>query len=97
MFFNKKIDDSVIQNFTKKWVNRLLYFGCFWVTWSYVLASLGKEQIAESLSETVAKVVISTVLGYMLKAYFETYSEKKNELLDKYSNTETCDKEESEE
>lgn len=90
---NKLINDTYIQTFTKKWVNRLLTLGCLWITWSYILASLGKEQIAETLSETVASVVIATVLGYMAKAFFETYSEKRNELL-RFDNNEDEETEE---
>lgn len=79
----KIMNDKYIQTFTKKWVGRLLWFGCIWVTWSYILATLGKTDIAESLSQTVAQVIIATVLGYLLKAFFETYSQKKNEMKEK--------------
>lgn len=72
--------DKYIITFTKRWVARLLWFGCIWITWSYVLATIGKDSIAESLSQTVAKVIIATVISYMTKAFFETYSEKHNEL-----------------
>lgn len=78
-----KKNDKQIHTFTKKWVSRLLWFGCIWISWSYVLASFDKVSIAEALSETVAKVIIATILGYLLKAFFETYSEKKNELREK--------------
>lgn len=86
---SNKITDGFLQTFTKKWVNRLLYMGCIWITWSYILASFGKEAIAESLSETVANVIIATILGYMLKAFFETFSEKYNELKSKFGQGET--------
>lgn len=86
MATNKKIDDKSIMTFTKKWVNRLLWFGVVWITWSYILASFGKETIAEALSQTVAEVIIATVLGYLCKAFFETYSQKKNELKEKEFN-----------
>ena len=77
----KQIDhDTYIITFSKKWTGRLLTFGCIWITWSYVLATIGKDSIAESLSQTVANVIIATVITYMLKAFFETYSEKHNEL-----------------
>lgn len=78
-----KKNDKQIHTFTKKWVSRLLWFGCIWISWSYVLASFDRVSIAETLSETVAKVIIATILGYLLKAFFETYSEKKNELREK--------------
>ena len=58
--------------FTKKWVSRLLWLGCVWITLSYVLAFIGAVQIAESLSSTVASVIIATILGYLCKSFFET-------------------------
>lgn len=79
----KKLNDKYIKTFTKVWVNRLLWFGVIWITWSYVLATLGKTDIAEALSQTVAEVIIATTLGYLCKAFFETYSQKKNELKEK--------------
>lgn len=81
--FRKRKDKSHDENiltFTKKWVGRILWFGIIWITWSYVLASFGKTEIAENLSVNAMKIIISTVLMYLTKAYFETYSEKKNEL-----------------
>ena len=88
--------DKTILTFTKKWVNRLLWFGVIWITWSYILASFGKVSIAESLSQTVAEVIIATMLGYLTKAFFETFCEKKNELKEKEMKIDDCD-EESEE
>ena len=95
--FKKKIQskDTQIWTMTKKWINRLLWFGCLWITWSYVLATYAAMSrnytVCENLSKSVVKFVIATILGYMVKSYFETYSEKKNELVkagyDKFSNS----------
>ena len=63
--------------FTKKWVSRLLWLGCVWISLSYVLAFMGTVQIAESLSSTVASVIIATVLGYLCKAFFEKREEER--------------------
>ena len=79
----KSLSDKSIKTFTKVWVGRLLWFGCLWITWSYILATLGKTDIAEALSQTVAKVIIATTLGYLLKAFFETFCQKHNELKEK--------------
>lgn len=73
----KIIFECLKRTFTKKWVDRLLWFGCIWISLSYVLAFLGREQIAESLSETVATVIIATILGYLCKAFFETREEER--------------------
>lgn len=91
----KKLNDKYIQTFTKRWVNRLLWFGVMWITWSYVLASFDKASIAETLSETVAQVVIATTIGYLLKSFFETYSQKKNELREKLNSSETHSEEDN--
>lgn len=72
--------NNFVLTFTKKWVGRLLWFGVVWITASYILAFMGKEQIAETLSSNVVTVIIATILGYLLKAFFETYCEKRNEL-----------------
>ena len=65
------------KTFTKRWVSRLLWLGCVWITLSYVLAFLGAVQIAESLSSTVASVIIATILGYLCKSFFETREEER--------------------
>jgi hypothetical protein len=68
------------MTFTKKWMNRFCWLFCIWVTLSYVLAFLGKDQIAESLSSNVIQFGIASVLGYFCKSYFETKAEKNHEL-----------------
>lgn len=62
--------------FTKKWVSRLMWFSCFWISCSYYLAYIGKDTIAVELSQTVCKVIIGTMLGYLTKAFFETKCEE---------------------
>lgn len=72
--------DSCIITFTKKWINRLMWFSVSWITLSYILAFCGKESIAESLSQTVANVIVSVFVAYLCKSFFETYSEEHNKL-----------------
>lgn len=73
----KNIFKSKKETFTKRWVSRLLWFGCVWITLSYILAFFDKMQIAESLSTTVASVIIATILGYLCKSFFETREEER--------------------
>ena len=47
---------------------------------SYILAFLGKDNIAETLSVAVVTEVIGVLAVYMVRAYFDTKSEKKMEL-----------------
>lgn len=43
---------------------------------SYLLAFLGREQIAETLSITVVTSVIAVMLGYFIKSFKETKEEE---------------------
>ena len=47
-----------------------------WITWSYILATLGYEEIAENLSVQVVVIGVASILGYYLKSYFETKEEE---------------------
>lgn len=44
---------------------------------SYILAFLGREQIAEELSRTIVIEIIGVMLGYFGKSYFETREQEK--------------------
>ena len=48
--------------------------GIAWVWCSYILAWLGKEQIAESLSQVALTEIIAVVLVYAVKSVFENLS-----------------------
>lgn len=66
-----------LKTFTKKAVAIILAISLLDLQLSYVLAFLGKEQIAESLSSQIATVIIGVMLGYFLKALFETFFQKR--------------------
>lgn len=78
--FNKK-------TFTKKAVKAILVIALIDLQLTYILAFLGREQIAETLSGDICKVIIGTILGYLAKSFFETREEEKNKL-QKTENTE---------
>lgn len=91
---SKKEKDNIVKKrvtFTKKWVSIILIFSCIWITLSYVLAFMGKEYIAESLSSTVAQVIIATMIPYLCKSYFETFAEERNKLKEKELELNTSD------
>ena len=48
--------------------------GIAWVWCSYLLAYLGREQIAETLSQVALVEIIGVVLIYCLKSLFENLS-----------------------
>ena len=51
-----------------------------WITWSYVLASLRFDMIAQELSIQVVIIGVAAILGYLLKSLFETREEEKIKL-----------------
>lgn len=80
-----------LETFTKRAVTLILVVALVDLQLSYILAFLGKEQIAESLSTTVAETIVGVMLGYFLKALFETFFEKREERLNKKLNQEMED------
>ena len=58
--------------------------GLAWVWCSYILAWMGREQIAESLSQVALTEIIGVVLVYAIKAAVENLS-KNNSWPDKHS------------
>ena len=56
---------------TKRIVWVCLINGIIWVYGSYLLAYLGREQIAEGLSQVALKEIIAVVFVYALKALIE--------------------------
>lgn len=72
---------------TKRIVGFCLVNGVAWVWCSYLLAYLGRADIAESLSKVAITEIIGVVLVYCLKSLFENIS-KNNTWPDK-ANIET--------
>lgn len=73
----KKPKRGNFRTFTKKWVGRLMYIAVIDLQLSYILAFLGREQIAEELSRTIVIEIIGVMLGYFGKSYFETKEQEK--------------------
>lgn len=72
-----------LRTYTKRAVTAILIISMIDMQLSYILAFLGKEQIAESLSSTIATVIVGVMFGYFMKALFETFFEKREERLRK--------------
>lgn len=70
-----------IKTFTKKCVSAILIVSLLDLQLSYILAFMGKDQIAESLSSTIASTIIGVMLGYFSKALFETFFEEREKRL----------------
>lgn len=70
----KKDDLTTIKgaiSFSKKITKLIIINAIIWIYLSYILAYLGREQIAENLSINVVVVIISTVITNSTKALFE--------------------------
>lgn len=68
------------RTFTKRAVRAILFIALFDLQLTYLLAFLGREQIAETLSGDICNVVIGTILGYLAKSFFETREEERVKL-----------------
>lgn len=73
---------KIKQQTMKKLVWFCLVNGVAWVWCSYLLAYLGRAQIAESLSKVAVTEIVGVILAYALKSLFENLS-KNNEWPDK--------------
>ena len=69
------------ETYTKRLVGIIIFIGIVDLQFSYILAYLGKEQIAESLSVQVCLTILGTALVYMIRAYFDTKAEKRDEMI----------------
>lgn len=72
-----------LGTFTKKAVAAILIMALFDLQLTYVLAFLGRIEIAEQLSKTIAGTIVGVMLGYFLKALFETFFEEREKRLNK--------------
>ena len=70
----KKARRSSFGTFTKKWVSQLMYVAIFDIQ---LLAFMGKEQIAETLSITVVTEIIGVMAVYFVKSFLETKEQEK--------------------
>ena len=65
------------NTYTKKLVKWILAISVFDLQLSYLLAFLGRTEIAENLSMTVVTAIIGTVITYCIKSFKETKEEDK--------------------
>lgn len=89
MSWFKKTDEPVkVNTFTKKWVNRCLTFSWICIFWCFLLATMGKEQVAENLAVAIVMNIVGVLIGYFAKSFFETREEKRVEQQERNSNIE---------
>ena len=71
---------QLFETFTKAWVSILMVIAIIDLQLSYVLAYLGRDQIAESLSVAVVTEIIGVMGIYIVRAYFDTATESKHDI-----------------
>lgn len=100
----KKLDKK-LYTFTKTWIDRLMWCFIIWLSLIVVQPFFDKSP-TEELGKTIMTAGVVLFAGYMLKAFFETFSEEnlkyKRELkgiekIDERSDLEPTEGEESEE
>lgn len=62
---------SFLNSYTKLVVLVILINAIAWVWCSYVLAYLGRYEIAESLSQTAISTILGTIISYCAKSLVE--------------------------
>ena len=66
-----------LDTFTKVWVNRIMYLSWICIFWCFVLATIGRENIAEELATCIVINIVGVFIGYLTKSFFETREEKR--------------------
>ena len=63
-------------SYSQKLLLVLIFAAMAWVTWSYVLASLGKDPV-ENLAIAIVSTLIIALLAYFIKSFGEKNSRNK--------------------
>jgi hypothetical protein len=78
---------SFLDSFTKIAVMLILINACGWVWCSYILAYLGRFEIAESLSQTAVTAILGAFISYAVKSAVENVNKNGINLMPKKKNT----------
>ena len=79
--FKSLLDRLKLETYTKRLVAVIITVGIIDLQLSYILAFLGREEIAEKLSVQICITILGTALTYMIRAYFDTKAEKHDEMI----------------
>jgi len=76
---------KTFRQYTKTFVTAITIISVIWISISYLmgiyaLMAYGTTDLLSDLSKQVCVTILGVSLGYFLKSYFETYSEKKQDL-----------------
>ena len=79
----KSIKDRLFETYTKVWVSILMIVAIIDLQLSYILAYIGREQIAETLSVAIVTEIIGVMATYIIRSYLESKSIASDELAHK--------------
>lgn len=82
------------HTYTKKMMNRIVNVALLDMQFPFLLALLGKEQIAETMGGLIVAEIIGVFLVYCLKSFFETKEEENVRLKEMESCTGATESEE---
>jgi len=79
--FKFLLSELKLETYTKRIVAVIVFVCLIDLQLSYVLAFMDKVQIAETLSTQICLTVLGTVIVYLIRAYFDTKAEKRDEMI----------------
>lgn len=77
------------HTYTKKMMNRIINVALIDMQFPFLLALLGRDQIAETLGGLIVTEIIGVFLVYCAKSFFETKEEQRMRLKEQYMYNET--------
>lgn len=79
--YKNKLFSLKQPTYTKSLVSCIIIVSLLDLQITYILAFLGRVQIAETLSINISNTIIAVAFTYMLRAFFDTFAEQREERL----------------
>ncbi len=86
-----KPKNSRQNTYTKKMLNRIITVALLDMQFPFLLAFLGKQEIAETMGGLIVTEIIGVFLVYCAKSFFETKESEKTRLIETHRENETED------
>ncbi|MBD5515349.1 MAG: hypothetical protein HDR06_12120 [Lachnospiraceae bacterium] len=77
------------HTYTKKMMTRIINVALVDMQFPFLLALLGRDQIAETMGGLIVTEIVGAFLVYSVKSYFETKEEQRVRLKEQYMYNET--------
>lgn len=87
--FNIRPNLSKRNTYTKRMMSRIINIALLDMQFPFLLALLGKEQIAETMGGLIVTEIIGVFLVYCLKSFFETRESEEVRLREQQMQTES--------